>query len=70
MTNRPTHFAYHARSYEVDGKRRTEWTKLGALFPTPKGAGMSGTLSTFPIDGRIIILPAEAKEPTEDTPAE
>jgi hypothetical protein len=70
MANKPTHTIYHARGYEVDGKRRTEWTKLGVLFATPKGAGMAGTLTAFPIDGRIIILPAEAKEPTEETPAE
>ena len=47
---KPTHTIYHARGYEVDGKRRTEWTKLGVLFPTPKGAGMAGTLTAFPID--------------------
>jgi len=70
MANKPTHTIYHARSFEVDGKRRSEWTKLGVLFPTPKGAGLSGTLTAFPVDGRIIVLPAEAKEPTEDTPVE
>ena len=70
MASKPTHTIYHARAYEVDGKRRNEWTKLGVLFATPKGSGLSGTLTAFPIDGRIIVLPAEAKEPTEDTPAE
>lgn len=68
--NKPTHTIYHARSYEVDGKRRNEWTKLGVLFATPKGTALSGTLTAFPIDGRIIVLPAEANEPTEDTPTE
>jgi hypothetical protein len=70
MSNSPTHFVYATRSYELDGKRRTEWTKLGALFPTPKGTGWSGTLTATPVDGRIVILPAKDKEPTEDTPAE
>jgi hypothetical protein len=56
----PTYLnVFTVEEYERDGKAQKRWTKFGAAFPHKEGGGFSVELHTFPIDGRLVVLPPD-----------
>jgi hypothetical protein len=55
----PTHVAYQVRGR--DGEKGF-WTRVGAAWPAKSGNGFNIQLDAFPLDGRIVLLPASEKK--------
>ena len=53
----------------ADGKRARSWTRIGVAFPHKDGTGFNVEVHSFPLDGRIVLFPADADARDED-PAE
>jgi len=74
-SNTLTHFnvfiveEYDAPTKEDQGHKARSWTKVGAAFPHKEGAGFNIQLKAFPVDGKLVAFPAEAKEQAEAAPA-
>jgi len=59
-TRKPTHFVYTVRG---DGDKNNDfWTKVGAAFRHNDGKGFSLLLDALPVDGRLTIREADAKQ--------
>jgi hypothetical protein len=54
----PAFTAYHVREGK-DSKGR--WTEVGAAWATKDGRGYILHLNAIPIDGRVVLLPAEKR---------
>jgi hypothetical protein len=54
--------AFLVDEYEVDGKKQSSWSKIGAAWPHSDGAGFRIVLKAIPTDGVIILRTPEAKE--------
>jgi hypothetical protein len=52
---KPSHYAYLVKNYEVDGKEKSFWTRIGTAWPHADNAGFDVTLDVVPLDGRIVI---------------
>lgn len=55
----PTHIAYSVRNY---GEGKSQWTRIGAVWPHRDEQGFSLMLNAMPLDGRIEIRPTEAND--------
>ena len=73
--NAPQHlYAYSVREFDgADGKKARSWTRIGVAFPHKDGTGFNVEVHSFPLDGRIVLFPADAdardEEPAEAPPA-
>jgi hypothetical protein len=65
--NKPVRFgAFSVREYEVNGEKRSEWTKCGPAFPHKDGDGFNVELSVFPVNGKLVIRKIEPKDDSAD----
>jgi hypothetical protein len=56
----PTYLnVFTVEEFESGGKKANSWAKLGAAFPHKDGIGFLIELKAFPIDGRLVVLPAD-----------
>jgi len=67
-------YAYSVREFDgADGKKARSWTRIGVAFPHKDGTGFNVEVHSFPLDGRIVLFPADAdardEEPAEAPPA-
>ena len=63
-------YAYTVREFDTaDGKKARAWTRIGVAFPHKDGTGFNVEVHSFPLDGRIVLFPADA-DAREDEPAE
>ena len=54
---------------EKDPNRKAKsWTRIGVAFPHKEGVGMNVQLRAFPVDGKLVLLPADV-ESAEPAPA-
>jgi hypothetical protein len=69
-TNKPTAYIYLAieGGKKGEGKRKSIWHKIGAIFKnkTGKGSAIAWDFDPIPTNGRMHIFVAEEKQP--DTP--
>ena len=66
-------YAYAVREFDTaDGKKARAWTRIGVAFPHKDGTGFNVEVHSFPLDGRIVLFPADAdtrdEEPAEAAP--
>ncbi len=66
-------YAYSVREFDgADGKKARAWTRIGVAFPHKDGTGFNVEVHSFPLDGRIVLFPADAdardEEPAEAPP--
>lgn len=54
--------AFTVREYEVNGEKRTDWTKIGVAFPHKDGKGFGVLLHALPVDGKIELRVHEPKD--------
>jgi hypothetical protein len=54
--------AYAVREYEVEGQKKSDWTRLGVAFPHADGNGFNVLLTAFPLDGKMVLRLHESKE--------
>jgi hypothetical protein len=70
----PQHlYAYSVREFDgADGKKARSWTRIGVAFPHRDGTGFNVEVHSFPLDGRIVLFPADSEardeEPVEAPP--
>ena len=50
---------FTVEEYESNGKTGKKWTKIGVSFPHKDGSGFSIELKAFPLDGRMVVLPPD-----------
>ena len=69
--NAPQHlYAYSVREFDgADGKKARSWTRIGVAFPHKDGTGFNVEVHSFPLDGRIVLFPADT-EARDEEPAE
>ena len=69
--NAPQHlYAYSVREFDgADGKKARSWTRIGVAFPHKDGTGFNVEVHSFPLDGRIVLFPADS-EARDEEPAE
>ena len=71
----PTHFnvftveQFDAPTAQDKDRKAKSWSKVGVAFPHKEGTGFNIQLRSLPVDGRLIVLPANANEEAEQTPA-
>jgi hypothetical protein len=53
---------FTVEEYESNGKKARSWTKIGVAFPHKEGSGFSVELKALPVDGRLVVLPADQNE--------
>jgi hypothetical protein len=64
--SKPSHIAYTARTYELEGVEKKRWHEIGAAWPTKSGNGFNVTLFALPVDGQIsLFVPSEKPGKTE-----
>ena len=56
---------FDAPSKEDKGRKAKSWTKIGVAFPHKEGAGFNIQLRAYPVDGKLVVLPAEPAEAEE-----
>ena len=63
-------YAYSVREFDTaDGKKARAWTRIGVAFRHKDGTGFNIEVHSFPLDGRIVLFPADAGT-QDDEPAE
>ena len=63
-------YAYTVREFDTaDGKKARAWTRIGVAFPHKDGTGFNIEVHSLPLDGRIVLFPADAGAQDEE-PAE
>ena len=67
-------YAYTVREFDTaDGKKGRAWTRIGVAFPHKDGTGFNVEVHSFPLDGRIVLFPADldarAGDDDEEEPA-
>ena len=62
-------YAYSVREFDgADGKKARAWTRIGVAFPHKDGTGFNVEVHSFPLDGRIVLLPPdEGSDTGEDS---
>ena len=74
-TATPSHFnvftveEFDAPTAEDRGRKAKAWSKVGVAFPHKEGAGYNIHLRSLPVDGKLVVLPANANEDAESAPA-
>lgn len=64
--NRPTHQIFHV----VGEGKQARWTEIGVGWSHSKGDGLNVQLNFQPLNpGRLVILPAKAKDATKQEDA-
>ncbi len=64
-------YAYTVREFDTaDGKKGRAWTRIGVAFPHKDGAGFNIEVHSFPLDGRIVLFPADLDARANDDDAE
>jgi hypothetical protein len=56
---------FDAPSKEDKGRKAKSWTKVGVAFPHKEGAGFNIQLRAYPVNGSLVVLPAESAEAEE-----
>ena len=70
-TATPTHFnvftveEFDAPTAQDQDRKAKSWTKVGVAFPHKDGVGFNVQLRSLPVDGRLVVLPANANEDAE-----
>jgi hypothetical protein len=59
---------FDAPTPEDKERKAKSWTKVGVAFPHKEGTGYNIQLRSLPVDGKLVVLPANASE--EAQPAE
>ena len=54
--------AFLVDDYEVQGEKRSQWSKIGSAWPHQDGKGYRLVLKAIPADGVVILRTPEAKE--------
>ena len=58
----PTRFdAFTVREYEVNGDKKSDWTKVGVAWPHQDGKGYRLVLTAVPLDGIVVLRQHEPK---------
>lgn len=58
----PSRFdAFTVREYEVNGDKKSDWTKVGVAWPHQDGRGYRLVLTTVPLDGIVVLRQHEPK---------
>jgi len=64
-------YAYTVREFDTaDGKKGRAWTRIGVAFPHKDGAGFNIEVHSFPLDGRLVLFPADLDTRAEDADVE
>ena len=66
-------YAYTVREFDTaDGKKGRAWTRIGVAFPHKDGTGFNIEVHSFPLDGRIVLFPADldARASADDNDAD
>ncbi len=66
MSNKPTHYVYHVKSYQSQGETKDIWTRIGAAWIHEDGDGFNQQLDLVPLDGRIVTRRAKEKDALPD----
>ena len=75
-TATPTHFniftveEFDAPTAQDKDRKAKSWSKVGVAFPHKEGTGFNIQLRSLPVDGKLVVLPANANEEAEATPAQ
>ena len=56
---------FDAPTPEDQNRKAKSWTKVGVAFPHKEGAGYNIQLRSLPVDGKLVVLPANASEEAE-----
>ena len=73
-TATPSHFnvftveEFDAPTAQDKDRKAKSWSKVGVAFPHKEGAGFNIQLRSLPVDGRLVVLPANANEDAEPAP--
>ena len=63
-------YAYAVREFDTaDGKKARAWTRIGVAFPHKDGTGFNIEVHSFPLDGRIVLFPADLDTRADDVDA-
>ena len=63
--------AYTVREFDTaDGKKGRAWTRIGVAFPHKDGTGFNVEVHSFPLDGRIVLFPADLDARADDVDTE
>lgn len=64
-------YAYTVREFDTaDGKKARAWTRIGVAFPHKDGTGFNIEVHSFPLDGRIVLFPADLETRAGDEDAD
>lgn len=63
-------YAYTVVDFEQDGKRRSNWLRVGAAFEHKDGEGFDIVLDALPVNGRVSLRKPKSKEALEAAKAE
>ncbi len=64
-------YAYTVREFDTaDGKKGRAWTRIGVAFPHKDGTGFNIEVHSFPLDGRIVLFPADLDTRADDADVE
>lgn len=53
--------AFTVREYEVNGEKKSDWTKIGVAWPHQDGKGFRLQLQALPVDGIVVLRTVESK---------
>ena len=56
---------FDAPTAEDKSRKAKSWTKVGVAFPHKEGTGYNIQLRSLPVDGKLVVLPAQASEEAE-----
>jgi hypothetical protein len=66
--NKPTHRAYTVKNFKGGkGEDRSRWLEIGTVFTHSDGEGFDVVLEAVPVDGRVTVRLAKAKEANVET---
>jgi hypothetical protein len=57
---------FDAPAKEDKNRKAKYWTRIGAAFPHQEGSGFSIELRALPVDGRLVVLPAEPQDERDE----
>jgi hypothetical protein len=60
---------FDAPTPEDQNRKAKTWTKVGVAFPHREGTGYNIQLRALPVDGRLVVLPANTGEETQPAAA-
>jgi hypothetical protein len=58
---------FDAPTPEDMARKGKSWTKVGVAFPHKEGTGYNIQLRSLPLDGKLVVLPANAGEGAESS---